>query len=79
MPIYIFKNKTTGVEWEKEIKMSELDDYKKENNCSTVIVSPNIISQHGEGRLKTTDNFNDRLKEIHKYAGRNSTMSDSIK
>ncbi len=79
MPTYQFRNKTTGVEWEKEMKMSELDDYKKENDCSIVVSAPQIISGHGEGRLKTTDAFNDRLKEMHKHAGRHSTMSDSIK
>ena len=79
MPTYQFRNKTTGVEWEKEMKMSELDDYKKENDCSIVVSAPRIISGHGEGRLKTTNAFNDRLKEMHKHAGRHSTMSDSIK
>ena len=79
MPTYKFKNKTTGVEWDKEMKISELDDYVKENDCSIVVQTPQIISGHGEGRLKTTDAFNDRLKEIDKAAGRHSTMSDSIK
>ena len=79
MPTYQFKNKTTGVEWEKEMKIAELDDYVKENDCSIVVSAPQIISGRGEGRLKTTDAFNDRLKEIHKKAGRHSTMSDSIK
>ena len=79
MPTYKFKNKTTGVEWEKEMKIAELDDYVKENDCSIVVSAPRIISGHGENRLKTTDAFNDRLKEIHKTAGRHSTMSDTIK
>ena len=79
MPTYRFKNKTTGVEWEKEMKIAELDDYVKENDCSIVISAPRIISGHGEGRLKTTDAFNDRLKEIKKKAGRKSTIGDSIR
>ena len=79
MPTYRFKNKTTGVEWDKEMKIAELDDYVKENDCSTVISAPQIISGHGEGRLKTTDAFNDRLKEIKKKAGRKSTIGDSIR
>ena len=29
MPTYKFKNKTTGVEWEKEMKIAKLDDYVK--------------------------------------------------
>tara|TARA_B100001079_G_scaffold48519_1_gene39652 strand:+ start:244 stop:483 length:240 start_codon:yes stop_codon:yes gene_type:complete len=79
MPTYQFRNKTTGVEWEKEMKMSELDDYKKENDCRIVVSAPQIISGHGEGRLKTTDAFNDKLKEIKKKAGKHSTIGDSIK
>jgi hypothetical protein len=79
MPTYQFKNKTTGVEWEKEMKIAELDDYVKENDCSIVISAPRIISGHGEGRLKTTDAFNDKLKEIKKKAGRKSTIGDSIR
>ena len=79
MPTYTFKNKTTGVEWDKEMRISELDDYVKENDCSIVVSAPRIISGHGEGRLKTTDAFNDRLKEIKKTAGRRSTIGDTIK
>ena len=79
MPTYQFKNKTTGVEWEKEMKIAELDDYVKENDCSIVVSAPRIISGHGEGRLKTTNEFNDRLKEIKKKAGRKSTIGNSIR
>ena len=79
MPTYKFKNKTTGVEWDKEMKISELDDYVKENDCSIVVQVPQIISGHGDIRLKTTDSFNDRLKEIKKTAGRRSTIGDTIK
>ena len=79
MPTYRFKNKITGVEWEKEMKMSELDNYKKENNCSIIIGTPATISGRGELRHKHSDGFNDRLKEIHKTAGKHSTMSDTIK
>ena len=79
MPTYTFKNKTTGVEWDKFMKISELDDYVKENDCSIIISAPKIISMHGEGRLRTTDGFNDRLKEIKKKAGKKSTIGDSIR
>ena len=74
MPTYIFKNKTTGIEWEKEMRIAELDDYVKENDCSIVVQTPQIISGHGEARLKTTDSFNDRMKEIKKTAGPRSTI-----
>ena len=79
MPTYRFKNKITGEEWEEMMSHTKLDAYYKEHNCDQVIGAVKIISGHGEGRLKTTDAFNDRLKEIHKKAGKRSTMSDSIK
>ena len=56
MPTYRFRNKTTGVEWEKFMKISELDDYKEENNCSTVIsVAPMVVSQTGDNIDAKTD------------------------
>ena len=79
MPTYQFRSNKTGEEWTKAMSWKELDQYYIDNDCRQVIGVPQTISGHGEGRLKTTDAFNDRLKEIHKKAGRYSTMSDSIK
>ena len=79
MPTYRFKNKTTGEEWEEMMSHTKLDAYYKEHNCDQVIGAVKVISGHGENRLKHSDGFNDRLKEIHKTAGRHSTMSDTIK
>ena len=70
MPTYKFKNKTTGVEWEKEMKISELDDYKKENNCSIVIGVPTTISGTKSLWSQTDDGFKDRMKEIEKTEGK---------
>ena len=84
MPTYRFKNKTTGEEWEEMMSHSKLDAYYKEHNCDQVIQAPQIISGHGEARLKTTDAFNDNLKEIKKKAGKGTkenpvTIGDSIR
>ena len=79
MPTYTFKSNKTGKEWDDTIRIAELDAYYIEHDCDQVIGVPTTIYQHGEARLKTTDAFNDRLKEIHKKAGRHSTMSDTIK
>ena len=38
-----------------------------------------LHNAHGEIKLKTDDGFNDRLKEIKKFAGSKSTISDSIR
>ena len=55
MPTYTFKNKTTGVEWEKFMRMSEVDDYKKENDCSIIITGVNIASGQGDNIDAKTD------------------------
>ena len=55
MPTYKFKNKTTGVEWEKDMRISELDTYKEENNASIVIDSVNLASTHGDNIDAKTD------------------------
>ena len=55
MPTYTFKNKTTGVEWEKFMRMSEVDDYKKENDCSIIITGVNIVGGQGDNIDAKTD------------------------
>lgn len=65
MPTYTFKNKTTGVEWEKFMKMSEVDDYKKENDCSIVITGVNLASGQGDNiDAKTDDGWKETLAKI---------------
>ena len=55
MPTYTFKNNTTGVEWEKFMRIAELDDYVKENDCSIVVSAPMIVSQTGDNIDAKTD------------------------
>ena len=65
MPTYTFKNKTTGVEWEKFMRMSEVDDYKKENDCSIVITGVNIASGQGDNiDAKTDAGWKETLSKI---------------
>ena len=67
MPTYVFKNKTTGIEWEKEMKMSELDDYKKENDCSIVIQPQNKHVRVSKDLYSSSDgDFKDRMKNLKK-------------
>jgi hypothetical protein len=80
MPTYTFKsNKKPFKEWDDIIKISELDNYYIEHDCQQVIGGSSIIMGVGEGRLKTTDHFNDRLKEIKKKAGPMSTIGNMIR
>ena len=55
MPTYTFQNNTTGVEWEKFMRMSEVDDYKKENDCSIIITGVNIVGGQGDNIDAKTD------------------------
>ena len=75
MPTYQFKNKTTGVEWDKFMKIAELDDYVKDNDCTIQVSAPQIIGTTGDVLSKTTDAFKDRMKDIKKTAGPRSTIS----
>ena len=65
MPTYTFKNRTTGVEWDKFMRMSEVDAYKEENDCSTVISAPMIVSQTGDNiDAKTYAGWKETLAKI---------------
>ena len=65
MPTYTFKNNTTGVEWEKFMGMSEVDDYKKENDCSIIITGVNIVGGQGDNiDAKTDSGWKDVLSKI---------------
>ena len=65
MPTYTFKNKITGVEWEKFMRMSEVDDYKKENDCSIVISAPMIVTSTGDNiDAKTDGGWKETLAKI---------------
>ena len=65
MPTYIFRNKTTGVEWEKDMRISELDKYKEENNAEIIIKTVNLVTGTGENiDAKTDDGWKETLAKI---------------
>ena len=65
MPTYTFKNKTTGVEWDKEMRISELDTSTEENDCSIVISAPMIVSSTGDNiDAKTDGGWKETLAKI---------------
>ena len=77
MPIYTFKSNKTGKEWDDTMSWKKLDEYYKEHNCQQVINKmAEVISTTGDVHSKTTHEFQDRMKDIHKMAGRNSKMYD---
>ena len=63
MPTYSFKNNETNEVTEIFLKVSELDQYKKDNpHLSTVIGATATVS--GVGGLKTDSGFNDVLHKV---------------
>ena len=65
MPTYDFRNKTTGVEWEKNMRISDLDAYKEENNAEILIKTVNIASGQGDNiDAKTDDGWKETLAKI---------------
>ena len=80
MPIYTFKSNKTGKEWDEVMSFTKLDEYYKEHDCQQVFYSmPEVVSTTGDIHSKTSHEFQDRMKDIHKTAGRNSKMYDGTK
>ena len=74
MPLYTFKSNKTGEEWDGVMSYTKLEAYYKEFDCQQVLGVTEVISQTGDIHSKTSDAFKDKMKEIHKVAGRNSNM-----
>ena len=78
MPTYTFKSKETGKEWDDIISHKDLDAYYTEHNCTQLIGVSTTVASIGDVQGKTSDAFKDRMKDIHKLAGRNSRMYKGI-
>jgi hypothetical protein len=73
MPFYIFRDKNTNDEFEKLLKISELDQYKLDNpHLETVIQTPGFSDPVRLGRLKPSDGFRDVLKKIKEGSPRSN-------
>lgn len=63
MPTYRFKDNETGEVFEKTLRISEFDQFKKDNpHLSTVIQSSGIVSGHGD--IKTDSGFKEVLHKV---------------
>lgn len=81
MPMYQYKCGSCEHEFTEVLKV---DDRKipcetacpncEEKAVEMVISSPRIVSGVGNLHSKVSSNFRDRLKEIHKSAGKHSTI-----
>ena len=80
MPTYIFKNMTTGEEFEKFMSMSEKETYLKQH--ATIAQLPNAINVVGDHVMgvgpKTDGGFEERMSQIA-AAHPNSHLADKYK
>jgi len=62
MPTYVFRNKETGEQFEKILKMTELDSFRAENpQLETVIQA---VAFGDPTKLSTTRKFDSGFKEV---------------
>jgi len=76
MPTYNFRDIETGEVMEVTMRISELDDYKKNNPHlqQYLTAAPALSSDGGGGGLKIDNGFNDVLKKIKAGSGRVNTI-----
>ena len=73
MPTYKFKSNKTGDEYEEFMKISDLDNYIKENDVTQMVNgAPLLISGVNQ---KPDDSFRDVLREIKKKNSKGITQS----
>lgn len=68
MPTYRFRNLDTGIEYEKYMGVTELDEYKKHNNVKQLITGLNY-STNPETTNKVPDGFRTLLNKFKKDHG----------
>lgn len=69
MPTYIFRDKNTGEQFEKLMKISELDSFRAENpHLETIIQAPMVCDPVRVGARKTDSGFKEVLQKIHERA-----------
>lgn len=86
MPTYSYKCKTCLHEWDESHSMADRKIPESEE-CPMCFLPGTVYQKIGspkllytvDGSLKTTDNFNSRLKEIKKKSGSGNTVGDSIR
>ena len=64
MPIYEFRDKTTGEEWEEFLSFSGREEKLKDSNIEQVITAPAIISGIAGDTHKNDSGFNDMMSRI---------------
>lgn len=64
MPLYTFRDKTTGEQWEELLSFASREERLKDTNIQQVIHSPAIISGISGVTHKNDSGFNDMMSRI---------------
>lgn len=64
MPIYEFRNKTTGEQWEEFLSFSAREELLKDTNIEQVVGAPAIVSGIGGVTHKNDSGFGDMMSRI---------------
>ena len=64
MPIYEFRNKTTGEQWEEFLSFSAREELLKDTNIEQVVGAPGIVSGVGGVTHKNDSGFGDMMSRI---------------
>jgi hypothetical protein len=78
MPTYVFRNKETGEQFEKLMKISELDTFRADNpQLETIIQSPMICDPVRVGARKMDSGFKEVLQKINERNPHNDLSKTS--
>ena len=72
IPLYTFKTKETGEEFDAIVPLADYDEYLENNNVDRVWAgkAPKLFS----GSMVPSDGFKDLLKQIKKGSGKGNTI-----
>lgn len=64
MPLYTFRNRQTGEEWEDMMTISDMEKFTKKRNIELVPTSVGIVSSVGQLDSKIDGGFKDVLSKV---------------
>ena len=87
MPLYNYSCKNCGGSFELMLSVNmrvdpinnPCPDCGMEKSIELLVLGAPSIGYHYSGNMRHSDNFNDRLKEIKKHAGKDNTLHNTIR
>ena len=71
MPIYTFRNKTTGEEWDDLMSISEMEKFTKKRNIELVPTAAMLVGSVGQMDSKIDGGFKEvlgKISDAHPYS-----------